>query len=129
MTRMLILTCLTLALGGCMRWSPRPVPVERAFATTDARDVAVRLVDDSTQWWRIRQAHLVGDTIVGVSKVGDELEPVAVPRDLVRDVVMWEPDRVADDALMQLGLMGSFLGLIVFIGTTWSLFSVKPFRH
>ncbi len=106
-----------------------PVPLERAFATKDARDVAVRLQDDSTHWWRVRQAHLVGDSIVGVSKVSGHLQRVTVARDQVRDLVVREPDRVANEALTEVGLMACFLGLVVFIGVTWSLFTIHAFSH
>jgi hypothetical protein len=105
------------------------VPVERAFATKDARDVAVRLLDDSTHWWRVRQAHLVGDTIVGLSKASGHLRRAAIARDQVVEVVVRESDPVANDALTRLGEMACILGFVVFIGVTWSLFTVKAFSR
>jgi hypothetical protein len=118
---------MVLALGACVRWSPRPVPVERAFATNDARDVAVRLQDDSTHWWRVRQAHLVGDSIVGESKVAGHLRRVAVPRDRVVELVVREPDRVANSALIQIGELACVVGVFGFITHAFPLFGPKIF--
>jgi hypothetical protein len=101
------------------------VPIERAFASPNAPDVALRLGDDSTHWWRIRQARLEGDSIIGLAKVGGRLRRVAVPRDSVRAIVVREPDRVASGELMQFALVAGFIGTLAFLvhiaPTGWSL--------
>ena len=101
------------------------MPIERAFAATNSPDVAVRLGDDSTHWWRIRQAHLEGDSIVGLAKVGGRLRRVAVPRDSVWALVVREPDRVASGELTQVAVVAGFIGMLAFIvhiaPTGWSL--------
>ena len=116
-----ILACATLALGACTRWSPRPVPVSRAFATDTARDVAVRLGDDSTHWWRIRQARLQGDSVVGVTKSGGSLRRVAVPRDSITTLVVREPDRVVNQLAEVVGLLGMLAFVFSVAPRGWSL--------
>lgn len=101
------------------------MPIERAFATKNAPDVAVRLGDDSTHRWRIRQARLEGDTIVGLAKVSGHLRRVAVPRDSVRALVVREPDRVASGELKQFAVVAGFIGMLAVIvhiaPTGWSM--------
>jgi hypothetical protein len=101
------------------------VPLDQAFTTDSARDIAVRLRDDSTHWWRVRQARLVGDSIVGQSKATGRLRRVTVPVDNVLELVVREPDRVGNGALIQLAEMASFLGIVLFIGTAFPLFTPK----
>ena len=115
-----------LILGtACTRWSPQPVPLARAFADSTKHEVAIRLQDDSTHWWRIRQAHLMGDSIVGLSRKSGQLQRVTIPVDRVRELVVRESDTVGNDALLQLAEMGGFLGMILFIGTVFPLFTPK----
>ena len=101
------------------------MPIERAFATPSAPDVAVRLGDDSTHWWRIRQARLEGDSIVGLGKVGGRFTRVAVPADSVRALVVREPDRVATGELRQAAVVAGFIGVLAFLvhiaPTGWSM--------
>ena len=123
--RLVAATVLALVLTACTRWSMRPVPLDQAFTTDSARDIAVRLRDDSTHWWRVRQARLVGDSIVGQSKATGRLRRVTVPVDNVLELVVREPDRVGNGALIQLAEMASFLGIVLFIGTAFPLFTPK----
>lgn len=114
-----ILLLAALAVAACARWSPQPVvPVQRAFANGAVRDVAVRLVDDSTHWWRIRQARLVGDSIVGLSKVSGNMRRATVALDAVAVLVVRERDPVVDDATGQLAGFFAVLAMVVlFAGT------------
>jgi len=121
MKRLLVLVSALLALGACTRWSPRPVPVSRAFATDTARDVAVRLGDDSTHWWRIRQARLQGDSVVGVTRSGGSLRRVAVPRDSITTLVVREPDRVLNQLAEVIGLVGMLAFVVHLAPSGWSL--------
>jgi len=114
-----ILLLAALAVAACARWSPQPVvPVQRAFANGAVRDVAVRLVDDSTHWWRIRQARLVGDSIVGLTKVSGNTRRATVALDAVAVLVVRERDPVVDDATGQLAGFFAVLAMVVlFAGT------------
>ena len=107
-----------LAVAACTRWSPLPVvPVQRAFANGAVQDVAVRLFDDSTHWWRIREARLVGDSIVGLSRVGGHLRRATVALDAVERVVVRERDTVVDDTVGQLtGFVAVLAMIAVFAG-------------
>jgi hypothetical protein len=108
--------------AACTRWSPQPVTPARAFTDSGPRDVAVRLRDDSTHWWRVRGARLQGDTIVGWTRLGGRLRAAAVPVDRVDRVVVREEDREATDALMQLAGFASILGMLELLGLSLPIF-------
>jgi len=124
-TTRLLLVLAVLMPAACTRWSMRPVPLAQAFASDSAKDVAVRLRDDSTHWWRVRQARLVGDSIVGQSRASGQLRRVTVPADDVLELVVREPDRIANSAFIQLAEMASFLGVVLFVGLAFPLFAPK----
>jgi len=119
-----LLAC-CVVLGACTRWSPLPVPVARAFATDSAREVAIRFVDDSAHWWRIREARLVGDSIIGLSRRSGHLERVAISADTVLDLVVRQPDQVGNGALLQMAELAALLGMIEFIALTFPIFGPK----
>jgi hypothetical protein len=104
-----------LLITACTQWSPRPVPVADAFSRDGEMEVAVRLQGDSTHWWRIRHARLAGDSIVGWTKVAGVMRRAAVSADSVEYLVVREPDRIANDALVQLAELATFLGFFRFV--------------
>ncbi len=104
-------------LIACTRWSPQPVvPVQRAFANGATPDVAVRLVDDSTHWWRIRQAQLAGDSIVGLSKTGGHVHHAAVALNDVELLVVSERDPDIDNTVGILCVFTASLAALWLLG-------------
>ncbi len=96
--RLIAVWCI--GLVACMRWTPQPVvPVQRAFASGATPDVAVRLFADSAHWWRIRQARLVGDSIVGLGKTAGGLHHEAVGLADVELLVIQERDPDIDNTV------------------------------
>jgi len=112
----LLLLLASLAAAACSTWSPQPVvPVQRAFAGGATPDVAVRLVDDSTRWWRIRQARLVGDSIVGQTRTAGQLHHAAVALDDVELLVVRERDQDID------AMVGQMCGFVALLASIWLL--------
>lgn len=116
-TRWLALSLLCLALAGCMTWHVRTGPVVRTLTAERPLDVAVRLRGDSTRWFRVREARLVRDTVVGQSRATGRVQRVVVPVTEVLEVAVREPNRAANDGLTQLAELGALVGMIWFIAT------------
>jgi hypothetical protein len=114
MTRLAVFACWLSAvtLTGCTTWHVRPGTVAQALPPEQVRDIAVRFQEDSTRWYKIEQARVVGDTILGWSRKTGTLRRVALPVADVLGVAVREPNRAAIEALTPIAWFGLLVGFL-----------------
>ncbi len=102
-----------LGVAACARWQEVKVPPEQALVRGHPRDVLVLLEADTTHWYSLPRAEIVGDSIIGHRKVKGQLLRLAVPIEQVTRLAVKGPDTETNNGLRQIGLFAGILAILV----------------
>ncbi len=108
-----LLGLLALMCTGCTRWHEVKVPPEQALAGSRPRDVLVMLESDTTHWFKLPRAELVGDSIVGHRKVRGQRVRLAVSLEDVMKLAVRERSEEANSGVKQAAQFAGIIAVLV----------------